>query len=82
MSVPANAAYITGTSVAVSVSASKTGFTSPDAVTRTLTVDLAAPSVSYTAPASLKVDVAITAVTPTPLTLTSPPTAPPGSRRV
>ena len=34
-------------------------------MTRTLTVDLAAPSVSYTAPASLKVDVAITAVTPT-----------------
>ena len=64
VSVPANAAYITGTSVAVSASASKTGFTSPDAVTRTLSVDLAAPSVSYTAPASLKVDVAITAMTP------------------
>ena len=65
VSVPTNAAYITGTSVAVAVSASKTGFTSPDAVTRTLAVDLAAPSVSYTAPASLKVGVAITAVTPT-----------------
>ena len=65
VSVPTNAAYITGTSVAVAVSASKTGFTSPDAVTRTLTVDLAAPSVSYTAPMSLKVDVAITAMTPT-----------------
>ena len=65
VSLPANATYITGTSVAVSVSASKTGYTSPDAVTRTLAVDLAAPSVSYTAPASLKVGVAITAVTPT-----------------
>ena len=65
VTVPANAAYITGTSVAVSVSASKTGFTSPDAVTRTLAVDLAAPSVSYTAPASLKVGVTISAVTPT-----------------
>ena len=65
VTVPANAAYITGTSVAVSVSASKTEFTAPNDVTRTLTVDLAAPSVSYTAPASLKVDVAITAVTPT-----------------
>ena len=65
VTVPANATYITGTSVAVAVSASKTGFTSPDAVTRTLTVDLAAPSVSYTAPMSLKVDVAITAMTPT-----------------
>ena len=40
VSVPANAAYLTGTSVAVSVSASKTGFTSPSAVTRTLAVDL------------------------------------------
>ena len=65
VSVPANATYITGTSVAVSVSASKTGYTSPDAVTRTLAVDLAAPSVSYTAPASLKVGVTISAVTPT-----------------
>ena len=65
VNVPANAAYITGTSVNVSVSASKSGFTSPSDVTRTLTVDLAAPSVSYTAPASLKVGVAISAVTPT-----------------
>ena len=60
VTVPANAAYITGTSVNVSVSASKSGFTSPSPVTRTLAVDLAAPSVSYTAPASLKVGVAIT----------------------
>ena len=65
VNVPANATYITGTSVAVSVSASKTGFTVPSDVTRTLSVDLAAPSVSYTAPASLKVGVAISAVTPT-----------------
>ena len=65
VTVPADATYITGTSVAVSVSASKTGFTVPSDVTRTLAVDLAAPSVSYTAPASLKVDVAISAVTPT-----------------
>ena len=64
VSVPANAAYITGTGVPVSVTASKTGFTSPSAVTRTLGVDLAAPSVSYTAPASLQVGVAIGAVTP------------------
>ena len=65
VNVPADATYIAGTSVAVSVSASKTGFTAPGPVTRTLAVDLAAPSVSYTAPASLKVDVAITAMTPT-----------------
>ena len=60
VSVPTNAAYITGTSVAVSASASKTGFAAPSPVTRTLAVDLAAPSVSYTAPASLKVGVTIT----------------------
>ena len=65
VNVPADATYIAGTSVAVSVSASKTGFTAPGPVTRTLAVDLAAPSVSYTAPASLKVDVAIAAMTPT-----------------
>ena len=63
--VSANAAYITGTSVAVSVSASKTGFTPPSDVTRTLAVDLAAPSVSYTAPSSLQVGVAISAMSPT-----------------
>ena len=62
--VPADAAYITGTSVAVTVSASKTGFTSPSDVTRTLAVDLAAPSVSYPAPSSLKVGAAISAMTP------------------
>ena len=59
VSVPADAAYITGTSVAVTVSASKTGFDAPDAVQRTLTVDLAAPAVSYTAPATLQVEVAV-----------------------
>ena len=64
VSVPAGAAYITGTSVPVSVTASKSGFTSPSAVTRTLAVDLAAPSVSYTVPSSLKVGVAMTAVSP------------------
>ena len=64
VSVPADASYITGTSVTVTVSASKTGFTSPSDVTRTLTVDLAAPTApAYTAPASLKVGVAVT-VTP------------------
>ena len=63
VSVPAAANYIRGTSVAVRVSASKTGF-APSDVTRTLTVDLTAPTApSYTAPASLKVGVAVT-VTP------------------
>ena len=62
--VPANAAYLTGTSVAVTVSASKTGYTSPSDVTRALAVDLTAPSATYTAPSSLKVGVAVGAMTP------------------
>ncbi len=62
--VPANAAYITGASVAVTVSAAKTGFTAPSEVARTLEVDLAAPAASYTAPSSLKVGVAVSAMTP------------------
>ena len=58
--VPANAAYIVGTSVAVSVSASKTGFTDPADVGRTLNIDLIAPTApTYTAPDSLKVGEAI-----------------------
>ena len=64
VSVPPDASYITGASVSVSVSASKTGFTSPSTVTRTLAVNLAAPSVSYTVPASLQVGAAVSAVTP------------------
>ena len=62
--VPANAAYITGASVTVTVSATKTGFTAASPVTRTLTVDLTAPSVSYTAPDALKVGVAIADLAP------------------
>ena len=65
VSVPADASYITGTSVDVQVNASKTGYTAPAAITRTLTVDLTAPTVpTYTAPGSLKVGVAITAMSP------------------
>ena len=65
MSVPADASYITGTSVEVSVTASKTGYTSPAAATRTLTVDLVAPAApAYTAPGSLTVGEAITAMSP------------------
>ena len=62
--VPANAAYLTGTSVAVTVSASKTGYTPPSDLTRALAVDLTAPSATYTAPSSLKVGVAVGAMTP------------------
>ena len=64
--VPADASYITGTSVDVRVTAAKTGFIAPSAVERTLTVDLVAPTApSYTAPDSLKVGAAITAMSPT-----------------
>ena len=65
VSVPADASYITGTSVDVTVSATKTGFTAPGDVQRTLTVDLTAPTApTYTVPASLKVGVAIAAMSP------------------
>ena len=65
VSVPADANYITGTSLAVEVNATKTGFTAPAAITRTLTVDLTAPTApTYTAPGSLQVGVAITAMSP------------------
>ena len=64
-SVPADASYITGTSVDVTVNASKTGYGAPAAVTRTLTVDLTAPTApGYSAPSSLKVGEAISAISP------------------
>ena len=65
VSVPAASSYITGTSVDVTVSASKAGYTAPSDVERTLTVDLTAPTApSYTAPTSLTVGAALTAISP------------------
>ena len=65
VSVPADATYITGVSVAVTVSAAKTGFTTPSDIQRTLTVDLTAPTApTYAAPSSLKVGEAITLISP------------------
>ena len=61
--VPPRANYITEPSVVLSVTASKTGFTSVT-VTRTLTVDRTQPSVSYTPPESLTVGVAIETMVP------------------
>ena len=46
VSVPAAASYITGTSVAVTVTASKEGYTAPAPEERTLTVDLEAPTLT------------------------------------
>ena len=69
VSVPAAAAYITGTSVAVTVSAAKAGFAPPSAVERTLSIDLVAPTApTYTAPGSLKVGEAITEMAPSSVT--------------
>ena len=65
VSVAPDASYITGAGVAVEVNASKTGYSAPAAITRTLTVDLAAPTApGYSAPASLKVGEAITSMSP------------------
>ena len=65
----ANADYLIEPSVSVAVSATKAGFTSPSPVTRTVTVDLAAPSASYTVPGTLKVGVPVTDMMPsTPAT--------------
>ena len=63
--VPSNAGYIMGSSVLLTVTATKTGFTSATPVSRTLKVDLTAPTVSYTAPLSLTVGDAIIAMVPT-----------------
>ena len=66
VTVPAAASYVTGPGVSMSVTASKTGFASPAGVQRTLTVDLSAPTTpTYTAPVTLKVGAAITAMSPT-----------------
>ena len=56
--VPPGASYLTGTSVGLTVGATKSGYSPPADVTRMIGVDLTAPSVSYPAPFDLKVDVA------------------------
>ena len=63
--VPPAASYISEPSVTVTVNAAKTGFAAAAAVERTVRVDLTAPSVSYTAPSSLKVGAAMTSIRPT-----------------
>ena len=54
--VPPNAAYLTEPGVVLTVGAMKTGYTAAANVVRTVTVDLTAPSVSYTPPRGLQVD--------------------------
>ena len=62
--VPAAATYITGTSLTLSVAATRRGYAPAPDVTESLTVDLSAPAVSYTAPLTLTVGAAITEMLP------------------
>ena len=63
--VPGGSTYVTGTTLALTVAAAKTGYTSPAAVSRTVAVDLTAPTApAYTAPSALTVGEAITALFP------------------
>ena len=65
VSVTADAAYIAGTSVSVAVAATRTGYTDANTVSRSLAVDLVAPSTrTWTAPATLRVGVPITTINP------------------
>ena len=65
VAVPMAAAYLVEPSVALTVSAAKTGFMAPAEVVGTVIVDLTAPTVSYTAPTSLQVGSAFTATATT-----------------
>ena len=63
--VPAAAAYVMGTSLTVTVSASKTGAVAPSDVVRSVAVDLVAPTApSYAAPGSLQVGEQIAPIHP------------------
>ena len=65
LTVPASAPYIVEPSATVLVSASKPGFPQARSVTRTLTVDTTAPTVSYALPESMRVGEALPDVAPT-----------------
>ena len=65
VNVGSDASYVVEPSVAVTVGATKTGHTDASEVTRTLAVDLTAPSSRvYTVPSSLQVGVAMGALSP------------------
>ena len=64
VNVPRDAFYLTDGTVAVKVEASKAGYMAANPVNLTLTVDLTAPAVRYTAPGSLQVGEAITEMSP------------------
>ena len=57
--IPAGSSYLVEPSIDVVATATKTGFTAAMPVTRTVTVDVTSPTVSYAAPSTLTVGVAI-----------------------
>ena len=63
--IPGDPPYLVEPSVDIQVTATKAGFTDPTPVTRTVAVDITAPSVSYAAPSSLIVGLAINNIDPT-----------------
>ncbi len=63
--IPPNSPYLVEPGVDIQVTATKAGSTDPTPVTRTVAVDITAPSVSYTAPSSLIVGVVIDNIDPT-----------------
>ena len=62
--VPADATALAEGDVTVTVDATKAGYTPATRVARTLTVDLTAPTVAWTPPATLQVGVALDALMP------------------
>ena len=65
VTVPASAPYIVEPSATVLVSATKPGFPQARSVARNLTVDTTAPTVSYAAPASMRVGEVLLEIAPT-----------------
>ena len=63
--IPTNPSYLVEPSVEIRVTASKAGLTEATPVNRTVTIDITAPSVSYAAPSSLTVGMAIDNIDPT-----------------
>ena len=63
--IPAGSSYLVEPSIDIVATATKTGFTAAMPVTRTVTVDVTSPTVSYAAPSVLTVGVAIDNIDPT-----------------
>ena len=63
--IPAGSSYLVEPGIDIVATATKSGFTAAMPVTRTVTVDVTSPTVSYTAPSALTVGVAIDNIDPT-----------------